>query len=433
MNVGVVGGGMMGLATAWELAKRGHRPEVYEREERPGGLSTYFEAEGVAWDRFYHCILSTDDELLSLLADLGLGDQVGWRETKTGFYMDGRLVSLSTTAEFIGFPGLSLWDKFRLGLGILYSARLRDATKLERIYVREWLTRVFGRRNYERLWGPLLYSKLGSAREQASAAFIWATIKRLYGTRKSAAKKEMMGAVRGGYRTILTRLVGAIRERGGEVRLGTPATRVTSCAAGAVIEAGGQARSFDRVVCTVPNPEVLRLLDAVEDADFRARLQGVHYLGVVVVLVILEKGLSPYYIINLTDTTLPFTGIIEATNLAGSEQLGGRALVYLPKYLPPGDPLAGAADDEVRALFLGHLRRVFPDLDQHGVVGTRVFRAPLVQPLHELRYSEHIPPMRTPLRGVYLVNTSMIANTTLNNNAAVRLAREVANLVSQPE
>src|SRR5262249_55060563 len=107
-----------------------------------------------------------------------------------------------------------------------------------------------------------------------------------------------------------------------------------------------------------------------------------------------------------------------------------RALVYLPKYLPPGDPLAAAGDDEVRALFLEHLRRVFPDLDGHGLIGTRVFRAPLVQPLHELRYSEHIPPMRTPLRDVFLVNTSMIANTTLNNNAAVRLARQVAEIVS---
>ncbi len=430
MNVGVVGGGIMGLATAWELLRLGHRPVVFEREVQPGGLSTYFEADGVAWDRYYHCILSTDEELLALLAELGLDSEVQWRETKTGFFMDGRLVSLSTTREFITFPGLSLWDKFRLGLGILYSAHLRDYSKLERVYVREWLTRVFGRRNYERLWGPLLYSKLGSAREQASAAFIWATIQRLYGTRRSASKKELMGAVRGGYRTILDRMVEGIHARGGEVRLGAPASRVRKGSQGAIVEACGTEHAFDRVVLAVPNPEVLRLLHPLEDADFRGRLEGVHYLGVVVVLLILERGLSPYYIINLTDTSLPFTGIIEATNLAGSEQLGGRALVYLPKYLPPGDPLESSSDGEVLQLFLTQLRRVFPDLDARGLVATRVFRAGLVQPIHELRYSEHMPPMRTPLDNVFLSNTSMIANTTLNNNATVRLAREVARLAT---
>src|SRR5262249_1930045 len=249
-----------------------------------------------AWDRYYHCILSTDEDLLALLASVGLRDEVLWRATKTGFYIDGRLVSLSTTAEFVTFPGLSLWDKFRLGLGILYTARLRDASKAERVYIRQWPPRVFGRRNYERLWGPLLYSKLGSAREQASAAFIWATIQRLYGTRKSAAKKEMMGAVRGGYRTILGRMVAAIGERGGEVRLRTPVTRVASRATGgATIETADGEHGFDRVVCTVANPEVLRLAEPIADSDFRERLQSVHYLGVVVVLLILERPLSPYY------------------------------------------------------------------------------------------------------------------------------------------
>jgi protoporphyrinogen oxidase len=430
VNVAVVGGGMSGLAAAWELLRLGHRPVVFEKEVQPGGLSTWFEADGVGWDRFYHVVLSTDEALAGLIAEIGLADQIGWRETKTGFWIDGRLVSLSTTTEFITFPGLSLWDKFRLGLGILYTARLRDHSRLERVYVREWLTRVFGRRNYERLWGPLLYSKLGTAREKASAAFIWATIQRLYGTRRSAAKKEMMGAVRGGYRTILTRLVELIRERGGEVRLAQPATRVRGDAAGATVVSSEGERRFDRVVCTVPNPEALRLLDPIEDAEFRARLEGVTYLGVVVVLVVLDRTLSPYYVINLTDTTLPFTGIIEATNLAGPEQLGGKALVYLPKYLPPGDPLASAPDEQVRDQFLAQLRRVFPDLDAHGVGATHVFRAPLVQPLHELRYSEHMPPMRTPLPNVFLANTSMIANTTLNNNAAVRLAREAARLAA---
>ena len=74
MNVGVVGGGMTGLAVAWEVLRQGHRPVVFEREPVPGGLSTWFEAEGVAWDRYYHCILSTDEDLQGLLQEAGLAE-----------------------------------------------------------------------------------------------------------------------------------------------------------------------------------------------------------------------------------------------------------------------------------------------------------------------------------------------------------------------
>ena len=85
------------------------------------------------------------------------------------------------------------------GMGIVYSSRIKDPGRLDRIVVREWLTRVFGRRVYENIWEPLLRSKLGDAREKTSAAFIWATINRLYGARGSGgSKKERMGHVSGG-------------------------------------------------------------------------------------------------------------------------------------------------------------------------------------------------------------------------------------------
>ena len=47
---------------------------------------------------------------------------------------------------------------------------------------------------------PLLRAKLGDAYQAASAAFIWATIQRLYAARRSGLKKEMFGYVPGGVR-----------------------------------------------------------------------------------------------------------------------------------------------------------------------------------------------------------------------------------------
>jgi len=198
-TIAIVGGGMTGISAALELARSGRFDvTLFEKQDRLGGLSGYFEWEDVTWDRFYHVILSTDTVMLDFLKELGLESELFWQATKSGFYGDGRLVSMSSTLDFIRFPFMSLWQKFRLGLGILYSARIKDPAKLDRIYVREWLTRVFGRRVYENIWDPLLRSKLGDARERTSAAFIWATINRLYGARSSDNKQEKMGHVHGG-------------------------------------------------------------------------------------------------------------------------------------------------------------------------------------------------------------------------------------------
>ena len=69
------------------------------------------------------------------------------------------------------------------------------------------------------MWKPLLKAKLGEAYKETSAAFIWATIQRMYAARNSGLKKEMFGFVRGGYARVLERFGEHLRENGVEIRL----------------------------------------------------------------------------------------------------------------------------------------------------------------------------------------------------------------------
>ena len=356
---------------------------------------------------------------------------VRFRETKTGFYTDGRLYSMSSTMEFLKFKPLSLIDKFRLGLGILYSTRVTDWQRLEKLYVKSWLTRVFGRRNYEKMWGPLLRSKLGAAREQVSAAFIWAIIKRYYGTRQSSAKKEMMGCVRGGYFSILNQIREHLSDNG---------TRILTDCAVEKIESKGNGNislhlqnnppvEFDRVIATIPNPVIKGLLPDTGNG-FASQLEAVDYLRVICMALVLKRSLTPYYVTNLTDPDLPFTGLIEATNVIPEHVLNGRALIYLPKYVPPGDPFYEKPDSKVRDIFLNALKRMFPDLADDDIIAQAVHREPYVQPIHDIGYSGKIPPMKSPLKNFYIANTTMIINSTLNNNEVIKLARKAAELVA---
>ena len=91
MKIGIIGGGPMGLALAYRLSGKGHAVTVFEREKQLGGLATYHDYGPFFWDRFYHVILPSDTHLISFLKDIGLGDQIRWSRTLTGFYVDQQL------------------------------------------------------------------------------------------------------------------------------------------------------------------------------------------------------------------------------------------------------------------------------------------------------------------------------------------------------
>jgi protoporphyrinogen oxidase len=437
-TIAVVGGGMTGIAAALGLAQSGRFDvTLLEKQERIGGLSGYFQWQDVIWDRFYHVMLSTDTVMLDFIRELGLAQELFWCGTKSGFYGDGRLVSMSSPLDFLRFPFMTLWQKFRLGLGILYSARIKDPGKLDRIYVREWLTRVFGRRVYENIWDPLLRSKLGDARERTSAAFIWATINRLYGARSSDNKQEKMGHVHGGYKRILEAAEKKLREAGVTILTRHPVEKVTLNKTvdpslnlkNLILKTSNASFAFDKVLLTADCPAILQMIESRDSHPYWNQLEKVEYLGVICLKLILNRKLSPYYVINLLDRQLPFTGIIEATNIVPPAAVGGKHIVYLPKYLPASDALNRLSDDEIRNLFLAGLKKVYPDLADSDMLHCEVSRERYVQPLQELNYLERTAGIATPIENIFMVNTSMIYNSTLNNNAAITLAKKAVRFI----
>lgn len=436
IHVGILGGGITGLVSAFYLLRAGVQVTLVESRPQLGGLATYFDFGPFCWDKFYHCILTSDRPLLQLVDDLGLSGEMRWTETKVGFFTGGRLHSMSSTLDFLKFPPLSLWEKFRLGLGVLYASRIKDGRKLEQIPMAGWLIKVFGRGNYEKMWAPMLRCKLGASREEASAAFIWATIFRLYSTREhQSGQKEKLGYVRGGYHTVLTRLVAEIERMGGRILTGVPVKELQSRADGGAdfVTTQGRRLSFDRAIATAPS-HILAGLTPELDPQYRDKLRQVKYLGIVCAVLLLRRKLSPFYVTNLTDEALPFTGIIEMTNLISTEETRERDLVYLPKYTSPGDPLFEAGDDEIWSLFHANLKKVFPDLQDSDIEKHFIFRERLVQPLPVLNYSQLAPEMQTNIPGLLVANSTQIINSTLNNNEMVKIAlRAVHRALEEPE
>lgn len=420
---GIIGGGIMGMTLAHRLLQQGHKVTLFEGAPDLGGLVSSWKMDKFEWDKFYHVILLSDFRTRNMLREVGLEDQIKWVETKTGFYIDGNLHSMSDSIEFLKFPTLGLIDKFRLAVTILYASRIKDWKRLEQIPVTTWLKKWSGKNTYDKVWLPLLRAKLGDSYQRTSAAFIWATIQRLYGARKSGLKKEMFGYVPGGYKRIVTAIKQNLLDNGVLIKTSHQAVEVKTSATGlpSVAFTNGFSEEFDQVIVTLPSGISAGICKGLTEPE-KQKLNNIEYLGVICVAVMLDKSVSPFYVTNITDTWVPFTGVIEMTALVDKQYFGGNTLIYLPKYVSPDDPIFKKTDDEIKKYFTDMFKQMYPWLKDDNFKFTGVTRAKHVITVINLGYSDHLPEIKTSIPGVYIVNSAHIKDGTLNVNETIKVA-----------
>jgi protoporphyrinogen oxidase len=430
VTVGIIGGGIMGISLGYFLSRQGLKVEIYEASPTLGGLAgPLILPDGVAVDRFYHAILSSDSHLRELCAELGIADQMRFKETRMGFYYQGRVHSMNGIVEFLRFPPLGWIDRFRLGLTVLYAQLIRDWHPLEAIGVEDWLVRVGGRRAFENIWRPMLRAKFDGSFADTPATYIWSRLVRMKSTRGGAEQKEMAGHVIGGYHSLMKAMAAQIEARGGKIFLRRPVE-------GVAIERGhargiridGEVRPFSAVVATLQAPIFSRLIPDA-NPQYLELLAKTEYLGIICPLLVLDRPLTGYWTINITDERVPFTGVIETTSYIDPQYLGGHHLVYLPKYTAPGSPWVKKSDEEIREIWMSNLEAMFPSFDRSWVRYFLIHRERYVEPLHTLNSTHLMPAVQTPVEHLYLATTAQIYPALTNGESVTRHARLAAQVI----
>ncbi len=420
----VVGGGVMGLKIARDLLERGQRVTIAEAAPHFGGLTSGWTIGGISWDRYYHVTLLSDSKLREQLRELDLEREIDWVETKTGFYSGGELLSMSNTAEFLRFPPLSLLERLRLGGTIFYASKIKNWRRLEKLSVEKWLRRWSGNGAFEKVWLPLLKAKLGEAYKQTSAAFIWAHTARMYKARRSGAKKEMFGYVPGGYPRILNRWTSDLEEKGVRLLANHPVQSIQTLddQGGLQVDFGeGRVESFDNVVSTIASPLIAETCDPLTEEE-KSQHRNIRYLGVVCASMLLEEPISPYYVTNITDTWVPLTAVIEMSTIVNSQtQLGGKHLVYLPKYLPDDHSGLHESDEDYKEKCLSTLDKMYDHFSRDNVIDFKIARTKYVAALATIDYSTKLPPIVTSVPGFYALNSAHILEGNLNVNETITL------------
>lgn len=430
-RVAIIGGGFGGLAAAWELTRRGVTPIVVEADDAVGGLAGSFEVNGERLERFYHHWFTSDTHVAELARELGTEDRIEYRATRTGLYFANQLFRLSSPLDVLRFTPLSPKARIRLGMLALRARAVKNWLALEELTAEEWLVRLGGREVFEVVWQPLLEGKFGPYAGDVSAVWFWNKLK-LRGGSRGKDGGESLAYYRGGFAALAKRLAEGIRDAGGEVRTSEPVRELlVSDDTVLGVRTDRESIQADAVLATPALPIVADLVTPHVSANYVNELHRIRYLANLCIVLELDRSLSDTYWLNVNDPGFPFVGIIEHTNFEPASTYAGRHIVYLSKYLPADSALYAMSDDALLEYCIPHLQRMFPELERGWIQRHHVWRARYAQPVVVPHYSALIPPVSTPLNGLFLCTMAQVYPEDRGTNYAIREGRRVAATISR--
>lgn len=446
-RIAIIGGGFAGMTAAYELGKKGYQTFLFERMPELGGLAGTFPIEGTRLERGYHHWFTSDTHIVAQMEELGLGDRVQWISSKTGWFDQGKIWNVVSPMDLLRLGTMPFVDRIRLGLVLYYltflMARRNKLAEYEKITAASWLKKHAGPKVWDKALGPLFYGKFGAEAENIPLEWFWYKAVLRLGSRKGMTK-EVLGYPRGSFQVLIDALQNAIFKQGGKAYLGTTVQRIAvengvacglqfagdaeSQAAQRELAGGSSYASFDRIICTAPSFATLKIVSELP-SEYVAKMKAAKYMAAVLLIVKIKHSMSPIYWLNIADRSIPFVATIEHTNFIPPEVYNHKRIMYVSNYLDPASPYFQMSHAELLDAYVPHLKKINPNFTPDWVEESWHFKEAAAQPIVPLNYSKLIPEYRTPLRNLYLANTTQIYPEDRGTNYSVRLGQDIAKLV----
>jgi protoporphyrinogen oxidase len=294
----VLGGGPAGLTAGYLMAKQGKSVVVLEASDQVGGLARTEVRDGYRFDlgghRFFTKVKEVDDL---------------WHEImKEEFLRRPRQSRIYWNKKFLEYPlqGMDVIKKLgpveltRALLSYLWAAikpKGREDT------VEQWISNRFGRRLYElffktyteKVWGvPCTEIRAEWAAQRIkNLSFFSAAKSAFFGNKgnKITSLIEEFNYPRFGPGQMWEQMTDDIRDRGGEVRLNAPVTRLRLGDGGHVTEvvAGGETLTPSFVISSLPLRTTVGIADPDAPGEVRDAARGLRYRDFLTVSLVIDS------------------------------------------------------------------------------------------------------------------------------------------------
>ncbi len=418
-EVVIIGGGITGLAAAFELARTGNDVTLVEADKQLGGVGAFFKSGNQWVDRFYHCQMPSDEYLLKLIRDVGVADKMYWNSTHMGFIVDGNRYPFNTPLDVLRFKPLTFMQRLRFGIMSLLIRRLGKGLDLDNIKIEDWFSRLYSPEVWGKILKPLFCSKFGTHGGNLPALYIWQRL----GRESNVAKR---GYIDGGLKTIIDAIESNIKSSGGAVKTRSPVRSITEFNSHMrVMFDNNTAIDCDWVLSTIPIPLLKETIKGSRLDDL-FQFPDIPYQGVVNALFFLSRPLDNLYWSPVVNSDTEFDGVVEMTELVKTSQYDGRHLVYVMKYCGRDSKLFSEDKETLIQRWSDELIKLYSNiqLKKEDILEVEVFKSPYIEPIYPLGYSNIKPDFRVGDSHLVVATTAQIYPSITSCNASVKLATD---------
>ena len=345
MHVVVLGAGLAGLSSAYELVKAGHQVTVLERENFAGGMACSWQTGEYWLDHGPHRFHSRDEKLIEHLYEV-LDNEVVIRDRLSRIYMQGKFFHYPLKAQNVfqnmpkGLMVKAMWDYLWIRAKQLF-------TKIPDDNFENWVKKRFGNTLYEMFFGsytskawkmPCTEISADWASQRISQANLWDTIKKTLRPPKDGEVRSLVSEfwypAHGGIGQIGRQYAKKIQEMGGAMHFEAPVTRLEideGKVQRVAWEQNGEEHVIDRpnvVVNTIPLPRILETFTPEITPDEKNAIQKLDYLAIVFVYLEVDKPtVSPDHWVYLPEKHLTIHRISEFKNFSDEVAPGDKTVV----------------------------------------------------------------------------------------------------------
>jgi protoporphyrinogen oxidase len=394
-RVAVVGAGPMGLAVAYQLAKDGFKPVVYEADDRVGGMTASFDFDGVEIERYYHFHCESDSAFIEILQEFNLSDKLNWVDSKMGYWYKGKVQPWGSAMGLLRFDGVGLLSKFRYGLHAYISIKRDNWQPLEKYNAATWIRNWVGEEAYSVLWEKLFRLKFYEHTDNLSAPWIWSRIRR-------AGRSKKLGYLSGGSKTLLHAMRDYIEQNGGEFRLRSPVDKIVMGDRKIKgVKSKGVFEEYEKVISTIPLPLAAKIAPDLP-RGIHEKYRSKTNIGCVCVIAKLGKPITQNFWLNTNDDAMDIPGIIEYSNL--NPEVGH--IAYVPYYMPQANPKYSDSDEVFKEKVSKYLKTINPSLKDSDIKAIKIHRYHFSQPVCEPNFLDSLPDAKVPIKGLWIADTS---------------------------
>ena len=438
-TVGIVGGGIAGLAAACALAESGFQVTVFERRPFVGGRASSYEHPGTGEivDNCQHVLLGCCTNLLNFYRRVGVLDKIRWFDRLTFLEPGGRSseigpsflpAPLHTSPSFLKASSLSLADKIAISRAMF--ALAGPVPPDSALSFAEWLRQHHQpQKAIDRFWKVVLVSAINEDLDRISVRYGAQVFRESF---LKSAEAGKMGVPTVPLSELYSRAIDRIEQRGGQVRLRTSVDSIVAEPQSTVLQAGGDLERYDFAILAVPHQLLGKLLPTQN---------GSRELSLTLAAQVAKLESSPITGIHLwfdrEITELPHAVLLDRTIqwMFQKSKLQQRREAeqgsYLELVVSSSKSLVEMGRQEIIDLALRELAEFFP-----AALDARLLKATVVKEVHAT-YSalpgsdSYRPQPRSPWPRIFLAGDWTATGWPATMEGAVRSGYRAAELVAK--